>query len=150
MSLKARRILAGLGIAVGVVVLAACDKPTPTITAQSGSTSVIVEASTYCHSDDKCQHHSVDVPTLTVAPDATVLIDVPKKLVDNGWGVVALKLEDKTSIGNSGAITDSHSYRLSSGINNGDPFIVQVVQLDGSKVDGSLWTFVVTVDAHKS
>ncbi|HEY3736626.1 MAG TPA: DUF2771 family protein [Jatrophihabitans sp.] len=144
------RVAAGLGIVAGTVALAACSKPAPNVTAQAGSTSVVVKASTYCFDPDKCTRHVPDFPSITVAPDDKVLVDVPRKVVGHGWAINAVDLDGKTSLGNSGAITDSHSYKVTAGINNGSPFIVQVVQLDGNKPDGSMWSFLVKIDPTKS
>jgi hypothetical protein len=144
------RLLAGLGIVAGVLVLAGCSKPAPNITAQSGRTSIVVKPSTYCFNPNDCMRQGVNVPSITVAPGETILVDVPRKVVANGWAVEAVDPVAKSSLGNSGAITDSHSYRLTAGVNNGSPYIVQVMQLNGAKPDGSVWSFIVKVDPTKT
>ncbi|HEY3736115.1 MAG TPA: DUF2771 family protein [Jatrophihabitans sp.] len=144
------RIAAGLGIVAGTVALAACSKPAPDVTVQSGSTSVVVKPSTYCFDPDKCKKHGIDVPSISSGYDDKVLVDVPRKVLGHGWAINVVDLDNKTSLGNSSAITDSHSYRVAANLNNGKPFIVQVVQLDGNKTDGSIWSFIVTVDPNKS
>ena len=144
------RIAAGLGIVAGAVILTACSEPAPNVTAQSGTDSVIVKPSTYCFDANHCKQHGVDVPTLNVRLDDKVLVDVPKKVADKGWAVQAVQADGKTVLGNSGKITDSHSYRVPTSLNEGSPFIVQVLQLDGNKSDGSMWSFVVKPNPTKS
>lgn len=146
----ARRIIAILAIAGAVLGLAACDKPTPTVTAQSGATALNIHPSTYCYDGKNCKQHKPDVPTLTVAPNSSILLDVPRQLVGRGWAVQALNLGGTTTLASSGRITNSHSYRLAPGVNNGNPFIVQVLQLDGTKADGSTWSFVVELSPTKT
>jgi hypothetical protein len=144
------RIGAGLGIVASVLILGACSKPTPNVTAQSGSTSVIVKPSVYCFSPTDCKRQGFNFPSLTIGPNENVLVDVPRKLVDKGWAINLLDVDGKTSLGNTGAITDSHSYRLPASINSGKPFIAEVLQLNGNRSDGSRWSFFVKVDPTKS
>lgn len=149
---RSRRVVAAVGVAVAAVSLAACDKPEQSITAQAGSTALRVGPSTYCSDGVHCKHYGIGdtLPSLTIAPDAKVMVDVPKQLVHRGWAINVVDVDGKTQLGNSGAITDSHSYRLTGSVNSGKPFIVQVVQLKGTKADGSLWSFAVQPSATKS
>jgi hypothetical protein len=149
---RSRRVVAAVGVAVAAVSLAACDKPAQSITAQAGSTALKVNPSTFCSDGEHCKNYDIGktLPALTIAPDGKVLVDVPKQLVGRGWAINAVDVDGKTQLGNTGAITDSHSYRLTASVNNGKPFIVQVVQLKGNKTDGSLWSFLVKPSATKS
>jgi hypothetical protein len=68
-----------------------------------------------------------------------------------GWQVRALSLTDNgQQIGSSGPITDSHSYKVTSGVGSGAPFIVEVDQLRNGQADGSKWSFLVAVSTTGS
>lgn len=151
MARKARtRIAAGLGIVAGTVALAACSKPAPDVTAQVGSTSIVAKPVQYCFDGTKCHRYNPDVKTITAGANDTVLVDVPRKIVGQGWAVLAVDVDGKTQLGSSSALKGTHSYRLPASINDGKPFFVQVRQLKGTQTDGSLWAFEVKVDPTKS
>ena len=141
-----RRPAAAVAAAVAAVgLLAACDKPVPKITIQSGSVSTTVTPSTYTFDAAHVRHSPLDLPEITARPGGTVLVDVPRNVRDNGWTVNALSLDGAKSLGSSGTITASHSYRVAAESNNGNPFIVQVQQLRSGEPDGSIWSFLVKV-----
>lgn len=138
------RILATAGALAGCLTLAACDKPVPKITVQDGTFSTTISPSTYCFDSTHCRAAGVpDLPLVSARVDDRILVDVPSALVHNGWSVVALSLDGTKAIGDSGAIGNSHSYRVAVASNDGNPFIVQVRQLRHGKPDGSKWSFVV-------
>jgi hypothetical protein len=140
------RVLAIGGALAGSVLLAGCDKPAPKITVQEGSFSTTINPSTYCFDASHCRPSSkVDLPVIDTGPDGRILVDVPRDLVHNGWSVTALSLDGTKSLGGSGAIHDSHSFRVAASTNNGNPFIVQVGQLRKGKPDASRWSFLVKV-----
>ena len=115
---------------------------------QEGALSTTVTPSTYCFDATHCRSAtSIDLPVITTIPDAKVLIDVPRAVKGRGWAVEALSLDGKRTLGTSGAIDTSHSYRVASSANNGSPFIVQVLQLRDGRADGSRWSFLVRVSA---
>ncbi|MFD3652409.1 DUF2771 domain-containing protein [Streptomyces sp. 24-1644] len=90
---KGRRIGVALGaVSAGLLVLSACDKPTPLATVTVGDTSVGAEASCYndgdpikesliqgCLNDKKAEH------TVEVAMDDKVRFGVDPEIADNGW-----------------------------------------------------------------
>lgn len=97
---RARGVLAATAAAAAVVVLAGCEKPTPGISAFSGTESVRTQA--LCWSpeatgsvDAKACAQQVantvasggDVPTLRVTGDATLGISVDPVVADNGWNL---------------------------------------------------------------
>jgi hypothetical protein len=140
------RALAVAGALTSTVVLAACDKPTPKITVQRGSFSTTISPSSYCFDPTHCRPSSkIDLPVIDARADDRVLVDVPRALVHRGWAVAALSLDGAKALGGSGAITDSHSYRVAANVNDGNPFIVQVAQLRHGKPDGSKWSFLVKI-----
>jgi hypothetical protein len=90
---KARRAGVVLGaVSAGLLVLSACDKPTPLATVTVGSKSVHTEAS--CYNDGKalptseaqsCLGEKAD-HTISVGPDDTIGFGVEPALTDNGNG----------------------------------------------------------------
>ena len=91
------------------------------------------------------------LPVVTVPADDKVLVDVPRAVKSRGWQVRALSLtDDGQQIGSSGPITDSHSYKVTSGVGGGAPFIVEVDQLRNGQADGSRWSFLVSVSTTGS
>jgi hypothetical protein len=139
------------GAAAATSLLTACQKPLPEVTVLGGGTVVRITPSTYCFGTDQCRKSALDLPTVTLGADDKAMIDVPSKVKSRGWQVQALSLQDITKVlGASGAIEDSHSYRVASNIANGDPFVVRVDELRDGKPDGSTWSFVVKVSPTKS
>jgi hypothetical protein len=142
-------VLVAAGLAA--TVLAGCNKPAPKITVLGGGKVVTISPSTYCFDAAHCRHSTgVDLPSFTTAADEKVLIDVPKEVERRGWVVSALTLNGKTQLATSGPIRNSHTYRVPSGVNSGDPFIVQVNELHSSSSNGSVWSFLVQVSPTKS
>ncbi|MBM7170915.1 DUF2771 domain-containing protein [Streptomyces sp. G44] len=91
-SARRRRSVAALGaVSAGLLVLSACDKPTPLATVTVGSDSVNSEAS--CYNDGKelkksqmksCAQDE-DVKTIKVDPDEKVRFGVDPEVADKGW-----------------------------------------------------------------
>jgi hypothetical protein len=92
LSAKARRAGVVLGaVSAGLLVLSACDKPTPLATVTVGSGSVHTEAS--CYNDGKavptndlqpCLNKKAD-HTVTVGLDDQIGFGVDPSIADNGW-----------------------------------------------------------------
>lgn len=121
---RLRRIAAaGAGAAALVTVLAACSKPTPNVTVQSGSTSTVVKPQTYCFDAVKthCHFDGKSIGSLKVAAGSTVLVDVPREVETKGWQVRSLvsvgantfKPVGGALTSSQGIVHDSHSVRLS-------------------------------------
>lgn len=146
-----RAFAAVAGAAVATVLLAACSKPTPEITVLGGGRVVTISPSTYCFDATHCRHASrLDLPTFTVAADDKVMVDVPRAVDSRGWVVNALSLDGTKQLGSSGLIQGSHSYRVPSGTAGGNPFVVQVDELNNGRPDGSKWSFLIQVSPTKS
>jgi hypothetical protein len=146
----ARFVVAALAVVAAVGLLSACDRPTPKITVLGGGKVVTITPSTYCFDAAHCRSASTpDIPALTVAADAKVMIDVPRSVAHNGWQAKALSLDGKTVLGSSGTISDSHSYKVPSGVAGGNAFIVQVNELRNGKADAGIWSFLVKVSLTK-
>jgi hypothetical protein len=148
-----RAPLATVGaVAAAAGVLAACHKPLPEITVVGAGRVVTVPPSAYCFDANACRKPgTTKLPVVAVPADDKILVDVPRAVKSRGWQVRALSLtEDGKQIGSSGPITDSHSYKVTSGAGGGAPFIVEVDQLRNGQADGSRWSFLVSVSATGS
>ncbi|MCI3931431.1 DUF2771 domain-containing protein [Streptomyces sp. AN091965] len=92
-SARSRRAVASLGaVSAGLLVLSACDKPTPLATVTVGSKSVHSEAA--CYKDGKeltqsavqdCLKDTKDIKSITVDPDEKVRFGVDPEIADKGW-----------------------------------------------------------------
>ncbi|MBL1110265.1 DUF2771 family protein [Streptomyces sp. 5-8] len=95
-AVRRRRAVAVAGaVSAGLLVLSACDKPTPVATITVGGDSVNSEA--LCYNDgDKlnaeslkdCVKNADDVKSIKVGQDETVRIGVDPKIADAGWVVL--------------------------------------------------------------
>ncbi|MFJ9816772.1 DUF2771 domain-containing protein [Streptomyces sp. NPDC101151] len=95
-ALRRRRAVAAAGaVSAGLLVLSACDKPSPVATITVGRSSVNSEA--LCYNDGKaldaeslakCSKKAGDIESIKVDPDQTVRFGVDPKIADNGWIVL--------------------------------------------------------------
>ncbi|MFF8402712.1 DUF2771 domain-containing protein [Streptomyces sp. NPDC014846] len=95
-ALRRRRAVAAAGaVSAGLLVLSACDKPTPVATVTVGRSSVSSEA--LCYNDGKtldakslaeCAKKAGDVETIKVDTDDTVRFGVDPKIADGGWTIL--------------------------------------------------------------
>jgi hypothetical protein len=107
-------------LAASAGVLAACDKPLPEITLQSGSDTTTVTSQSYCFDRDHCHYRkSGGIGSLHVTRGATILVDVPKDVAESEWNVRsaqvvkngrAVALQDAGV--NSGIRKDVHTARV--------------------------------------
>lgn len=120
---RSRRFLAALvGVLAAATVLTACNKPIPQITIQSGSSSVLVGAQTYCFTTDVKTCHfaaTAALPTLEAKAGDTILVDVPKNIAESSWQVSSATQQDDGTFENlttdgssSPVIHNNHSTRL--------------------------------------
>ncbi len=92
-AVRRRRAVAAAGaVSAGLLVLSACDKPTPVSTITVGRDSVHTEATCYNDGDavktaelTKCLKASTSI---SVDPDATVRFGVDPKIAENGWTIL--------------------------------------------------------------
>ncbi|MFI9646643.1 DUF2771 domain-containing protein [Streptomyces sp. NPDC052040] len=94
-ALRSRRAVAALGaVSAGLLLLSACNKPTPLATVTVGTDSV--SSQTDCYNDGKevaaadlakCLK-SKDVKSVGVDPDATVRFGVDPAIADQGWTIL--------------------------------------------------------------
>ncbi|MEU9986195.1 DUF2771 domain-containing protein [Streptomyces sp. NPDC007971] len=90
---RRRRAVAVAGaVSAGLLVLSACEKPTPVATITVGRNSVNSEA--ICYNDGKaldakslakCAKKAGDIKSIKVDPDQTVRVGVDPKIADSGW-----------------------------------------------------------------
>jgi len=92
---RRRRAVAAAGlVSAGLLVLSACDKPTPRVTVTVGSTSVSSEAACYDDGNDlgkakatKCALQKGDVKTIKVRQSETLRVGVDPEVGDTGWAL---------------------------------------------------------------
>ncbi|MDQ0991534.1 DUF2771 domain-containing protein [Streptomyces sp. V3I7] len=92
---RRRRAVAAAGaVSAGLLVLSACDQPTPISTITVGSSSVNSEATCYDDGADlktadlaKCLK-STDLASIKVDPDETVRFGVDPAIADSGWTIL--------------------------------------------------------------
>lgn len=91
---RRRAVAAVAAVGAGLLVLSACDKPTPISTITVGRSSVNSEAS--CYDDGKelktadvaaCLKDT-DIKSITVDPDETVRFGVDPEIADKGWTIL--------------------------------------------------------------
>ncbi|MFE2968740.1 DUF2771 domain-containing protein [Streptomyces sp. NPDC059340] len=141
-----RRAVAALGaVSAGLLVLSACDKPTPLATITVGKNSVSSE--TDCYNDGKevkaadlakCLK-ATDIKSIKVDPDETVRFGVDPKIADNGWTILmnGQPLTDaskKTYRTIPGSVFFNAQYGAS-----GNSTLVSIKE--GDKTVTGLWTF---------
>ncbi|WP_225824542.1 DUF2771 family protein [Streptomyces naphthomycinicus] len=95
-AVRRRRAVAVAGaVSAGLLVLSACDKPSPVATITVGGDSVNSEALCYNDGDTlnadslkDCVKNTGDVKSIKVGQDETVRIGVDPKIADAGWVVL--------------------------------------------------------------
>ncbi|AVH58053.1 MULTISPECIES: DUF2771 domain-containing protein [Streptomyces] len=149
---RRRRAVAALGaVSAGLLVLSACDKPTPVATITVGDNSVSSETDCYNDGEEvkaadlaKCLK-SKDIESIKVDPDETVRFGVDPAIADEGWTILM----------NGQPLTDSSkkTYRTIPGSvffnaqygASGDSTLVSIKE--GEKTVTGLWSFKLKKDA---
>ncbi|MER6122206.1 DUF2771 domain-containing protein [Streptomyces sp. NPDC001795] len=94
-ALRSRRAVAAFGaVSAGLLLLSACNKPTPLATITVGTNTV--SSQTDCYNDGKTVSaadlakclKSKDIKSITVDPDATVRFGVDPSIADKGWTIL--------------------------------------------------------------
>ena len=132
------RVTAVVGGLLAFLILAACTKPTPGVTLQSGTRSVRAEATVYFR-DGKEVRNSPEVTVLRTHPGQTVGIDVDRELAAKGWQVHITTGTGGSSVFNSG-ILKSHHYSFEVGAQATD---VVVSEVGSTGTPTGLWAFSV-------
>ncbi|MEI5099298.1 DUF2771 domain-containing protein [Streptomyces sp. PmtG] len=157
-SARSRRTVAALGAAsAGLLVLSACDKPTPLATVTVGSESVHSEA--VCYEDGEeltpskvqdCLKDKSDIKSITVDPDEKVRFGVDPEIADGkGWtllmnGQPLTAASKKTYVVIPGSVFFNEQY-------GGGASSSTVSLLEGGKSEGQakatgLWSFKLKKD----
>lgn len=151
-ALRSRRAAAAFGaVSAGLLLLSACEKPTPLATITVGRNSVSSE--TDCYDDGKVVPtpqlakclKSKDIKSIKVDPDETVRLGVDPEIADKGWTILM----------NGQPLTDSSkkTYRTIPGSvffnaqygASGNSTLVSVKA--GEKTATGLWTFKLEKDS---
>ncbi|MBA4866799.1 DUF2771 domain-containing protein [Streptomyces sp. PSKA54] len=148
-----RRAVAAIGaVSAGLLVLSACDKPTPIATITVGGDSVHSEASCYEGGEalkasqlQECLKDK-DIETIKVDPDETVRFGVDPEIADKGWtilmnGQALTDASKKTYRTIPGSVFFNQQYGAS-----GTTTTVSILEGDASKATG-LWSFKLKKDA---
>ncbi|MER5595804.1 DUF2771 domain-containing protein [Streptomyces sp. NPDC002265] len=149
---RRRRAVAAAGaVSAGLLVLSACEKPTPISTITVGTSSVSSQAT--CYNDGKSLDtqalvsclKDTDIKSITVDPDETVRFGVDPEIADNGWTILM----------NGQPLTDSSTktYRTIPGSvffnaqygASGNSTLVSIKE--GDKDVTGLWSFKLKKDA---
>lgn len=126
--------------AVSVVGLAACDKPLEKVTVLAGKKTTVISAF-HGTQKDVCTG-SKSIPTINATRGSTILVDVPKKVADNGWLVSAFTADASCNLAPlpipaSSDVTNSHTLRLTVPIQGQGGYFVMVVPVTGSSLKSS-------------
>jgi hypothetical protein len=152
-----RPLFAVLAVAAGVLTLAACDKPTPGVTIQSGSTSTVLKPQTYCF-DAKPSHcrltTSGNIGTLRAQGGGKIMVDVPRTIASGFWQVRSATQQSNgtfKSLGGQGTsspvIHDRHNTRVQVPIGSGDYYLIVTEAPQGTnKATGSWVARIVVTD----
>jgi hypothetical protein len=147
---RRRRAVAAVGaVSAGLLVLSACDAPSPVASVTVGTDTVHTEAS--CYNDGKAINseeltsclQDKDVPSLKVNQDETVRFGVDPEIADNRWVILMngrplVEDSSRTYRTIPGSVFFSSQYGA-----QGDSTVVAVQALDAddkAKTTG-LWTF---------
>jgi hypothetical protein len=110
-------IVVALALLAGL--LAACQKPLPTITVFGDGKSVIIAASQYQFAGAATRTTNGDAHSISVQAGSSLLVDVPRAVAKRAWAVQAYSVDSSNKAtyvaeASSPVITDKHSTRVSS------------------------------------
>ncbi|HWU12184.1 MULTISPECIES: DUF2771 domain-containing protein [unclassified Streptomyces] len=149
---KGRRIGVALGaVSAGLLVLSACDKPTPLATVTVGGDSVSTEAS--CYNDGKalkeseiqgCLNKKAE-KSVKVAMDDKVRFGVDPEVADNGWTLFinGQQAEQEPYKRTYRSIPGSAFFASQTGETTADKTQISIVETKGQKLTG-IWHFRLT------
>ncbi len=146
----ARRAALVLVVGAGAATLAACQKPLPDVTFQSGSRSVLVSPTTYCFDLQRSSCRGAGgVHTLKAAAGDTINIAVPRSVALNAWVVTANDVDDSGTLqpidgAGSAVIRDDHHARVQVPTTGTAPYLLTVNEFRGTTPTGS-WTLQVEI-----
>ncbi|WP_436738266.1 DUF2771 domain-containing protein [Streptomyces sp. BBFR102] len=155
-----RRGFAVLGaVSAGLLVLSACDKPTPVATVTIGTESVNSEATCWnggskidekqlqqCLQDKGDAGEGAEVKTVKVDTEAEVHIGVDPEIAEKGWTILMngqplTDASEKTFRTIPGSVFFNQQYGAS-----GNSTVLSILENDGSSATG-LWSFKLEKDS---
>ncbi|MFD7322010.1 DUF2771 domain-containing protein [Streptomyces sp. NPDC059875] len=149
-----RRAAVALGaVSAGLLVLSACDKPTPLATLTVGTDSVHSEAACYNDGDaikesqiQQCLNKKAE-KTITVSADDKIRFGVDPEIADNGWTIFlgGQQAEPEPYKKTYRTIPASAFFASQTGETT-DKTQVTIVETDGKKLTG-IWHFELKKDA---
>lgn len=155
-AVRRRRAVAAAGaVSAGLLVLSACDKPTPMATITVGSSSVSEEATCGGEGDTlktadltKCLKDT-DIKSITVDPDETVRFGVDPEIADKRWTILMngqplTEDSDKTYRTIPGSVFFNAQYGA-----QGNSTLVSIKAGDGKEMSNTvtgLWSFKLKKD----
>ena len=128
---------------LAVVALTGCgdiEKPAPEVSVFSGSSTIRLEAATYCFDDGPdCRTAPVEVARLAVTPGDTIGISVDSDIAERGWYLAAGNQVASRRI-------DGHYYKFAVGaeqFRQSDSLNLQVVTLPDNETGQAtgVWAF---------
>jgi hypothetical protein len=153
-AVRRRRVVAAAGaVSAGLLVLTACDKPTPVATITVGSSSVNDEA--ICYNDgDKlneksladCAKNTDDVRTIEVGQDETVRFGVDPEIADSGWVVLVNGRQFTDSSKKTYRTIPSSAFFNAQYGTEGDTNTVSIQEGESGEGVKGLWTFKLKQD----
>lgn len=155
-SARRRRSVAALGaVSAGLLVLSACDKPTPLATVTVGTDSVNSEASCYNDGEELEQSQlqgclkDTDVESIKVDPDEKVRFGVDPEVAEKGWtllmnGSPLTEASNKTYVVIPGSVFFNQQY--GGGTNSTTVSLLEGGKGSTAKATG-LWSFKLKKDA---
>ncbi|MFG3101824.1 DUF2771 domain-containing protein [Streptomyces sp. NPDC048182] len=155
--LRRRRAVAAAGaVSAGLLLVSACDKPTPKSTVTVGSSSVSSEAACGGEGDtlkvadiQKCLKDTKDLKTISVDPDETVRFGVDPDIADKRWTILMNGQQLSNDTKNTyRTVPGSVFFNAQYGA-QGDSTIVTIKAGDGKKESEAatgLWSFKLKKD----
>ncbi|MDP9182259.1 MAG: DUF2771 domain-containing protein [Actinomycetota bacterium] len=133
-------VAAGACLLVG---LTGCQKPTPGVTASSGTRSVHIESTTYCRDGQSaakqdCVEHLDRVGVLEVKQGNPVAFDVDPTLAEHGWILVLADANARSQV------LDDHHFSYTPDFSSGPVVRLEVRSLDRAADDATttgVWKF---------
>ncbi len=146
---RRRRAAAAVGaVSAGLLVLSACDKPTPLATVTVGTDSVHTEAA--CYNDGKaikesliqgCLNDKKSGKTIKVSMDDKVRFGVDPEIADHGWTLfIGGQQAEQEPYKNSYRTIPGSAFFTSQTGETTDKAQVSIVETNGKKLTG-IWHF---------
>lgn len=149
------RVRAGaLSLAAGsALLLTACDKPVEKITILSGSDSKIVSPFTGV-AGDLCKAGATTIGDIKATGGSTILVDVPKKLAEEGWFVSSFVVDSGCQLqsvpsATTNPVRDKHTVRVPVPQAASGSFFMQIVPAAASKDASKKTTWLVRVNLEQ-